>query len=85
MYLIEGLLCDADLFRRLRLRGESRGVEGLDDLRLALRLVHGAPFDDMRSKGGLWLATSRLDQHLLCGIVDVAHMVSTKLPWKPGT
>jgi len=78
LYLIEGLLSDADLFRRLRLRGEARGgAEGLEDLRLALRLVNGAPFDDMRARGGVWLAEGRLDQHLLCAIVDVAHMVST--------
>jgi LysM repeat protein len=78
LYLIESLLSDADLFRRLRLRGEARGgAEGLEDLRLALRLVNGAPYDDMRTKGRVWLAASRLDQHLLCAIVDVAHMVST--------
>ena len=47
------------------------------DLRLALRLVNGVPFDDIRAKGGVWLAANPLDEHLLCGIVDVAHMVST--------
>lgn len=77
LYLVEGLLSDADLFRRLRLRAEARGADGLDDLRLALRLVNGVPFDDMRAKGGVWLTESRLDQWLLCAIVDVAHMVST--------
>lgn len=77
VYTVHGALCDADLFRRLRLRGEARGRHGLDDLRHALRLVNGAPFDAMRSKGGIWLAETRLDQHLLCAIVDVAHIVST--------
>lgn len=77
LYLIEGLLCDADLFRRLRLRGEARGSEGLDDLRMALRLVNGKPFDDMRDKGGSWLARNRVDEYLLNGVVDVAHMVAT--------
>lgn len=77
LYLVEGLLSDADLFRRLRLRAEARGADGLDDLRRALRLVNGVPFDDMRAKGGVWLTESRLDQWLLCAIVDVAHMVST--------
>ena len=78
LYGIDGLLTDADLFRRLRLRGEARGgTDGLADLRTALRLVHGAPFDDLRARGGLWLADSRLDQHLLVGIVDVAHLVAT--------
>ena len=78
VYDIEGLLSDADLFRRLRLRGEARGgVEGLADLRLALRLVNGVPFDDIRARGGVWLVRNPLDEYLLCGIVDVAHMVST--------
>ena len=78
VYDIEGLLSDADLFRRLRLRGEARGgAEGLADLRLALRLVNGVPFDDIRARGGVWLVRNPLDEYLLCGIVDVAHLVST--------
>lgn len=79
VYVVEDLLCDADLFRRLRLRGEARGADGLDDLKTALRLVHGAPYDGIRAKGGVWLADNRLDQHLLCAVVDVAHTVSTIL------
>lgn len=79
VYVVEDLLCDADLFRRLRLRGEARGADGLDDLKMALRLVHGAPYDGIRAKGGVWLADNRLDQHLLCAVVDVAHTVSTIL------
>lgn len=77
LYDIPGAICDADLFRRLRLRGESRGPEGIQDLRHALRLVNGAPFDAMRAKGGVWLTETRVDQHLLCAIIDVAHVVST--------
>lgn len=79
VYVVEDLLCDADLFRRLRLRGEARGADGIDDLKMALRLVHGAPYDGIRAKGGVWLADKRLDQHLLCAVVDVAHTVSTIL------
>ena len=77
LYLIEDLLCDADLFKRLRLRGQARGADGVDDLRTALRLVSGAPFEGLRARGGAWLARNPLDQHLLCSIVDVAHIVST--------
>lgn len=77
LYLVEDVLCDEDLFRRLRLRGEARGSDGLGDLRLALRLVGGTPYDGIRAKGGTWLAESRIDQHLLCAIVDVAHTIST--------
>jgi len=60
LYLIEDLLCDEDLFRRLRMRGESRGADGLEDLRLALRLVAGTPYDGIRARGGAWLADSML-------------------------
>jgi nucleoid-associated protein YgaU len=77
-YQVEGLLLDADLFRRLRLRGETRGPDGLDDLRQALSLVTGTPFAQLRRDGGAWLAEGdRLDQILLCAIVDVAHLVTT--------
>jgi len=77
VYLLEGLLCDANLFRRLRLRGEALGAAGIDDLALALRLVVGAPYEQLRRRGGLWLSGSREDQHLLIGIIDVAHVLAT--------
>jgi hypothetical protein len=77
LYLIEDLLCDADLFKRLRLRGETRGADGLKDLYNALKLVKGAPYDGLRTRGGFWLVEQGLDHHLLCSIVDVAHLVST--------
>ena len=78
VYQVEGLLVDADLFRRLRVRGESRGSEGIEDLRQALQLVTGQPFDKLRPGGWTWLYEGdRLDHHLVCGIVDVAHLVTT--------
>lgn len=77
-YQVEGILVDADLFRRLRVRAEARGPEGLDDLKRALTLVTGTPFGQLRRDGGAWLAdTGRLDQVLQCAIIDVAHLVTT--------
>ncbi len=78
-YEIEGLLLDADLFRRLRARGEARGGEaGIGDLRAALDLVRGQPFGGLKGGGRPWLADGpRLDQQLVCAIVDVAHVVAT--------
>ena len=77
-YQVEDVLVDADLFRRLRARGEARGIAGLDDLRQALALVQGTPLGQLRREGGAWLSEGqRLDQLLQCAIVDVAHLVTT--------
>jgi LysM repeat protein len=77
VYLVEDLLYDADLFRRLRLRGEASGVAGIDDLASALQLVTGAPYEQLRRRGGLWLARTHDDHHLVAGIIDVAHILTT--------
>ena len=77
VYRLNGLLYDADLFLRLRLRGQTRGTEGLTDYMEALRLVNGIPYTDLHRGGGIWLADTRDDQHVLVAIVDSAHLAVT--------
>ena len=56
-YWLEDVLLDADLFIRLRVRAQARGGrEGIRDLRAALDLVTGPPFDQRRPGGYSWLA-----------------------------
>ena len=83
-YRIDDVLVDAELFRRLRVRGLARGVDGIADLRAALDLVTGQPFDLPTSRQGApggysWLVeeSSRLDHEYAAMIVDVAHTVAT--------
>ena len=77
IYQLVGVLADIDLFRRLRARGQARGPEGLSDLQAALALVTGEPFAGQRGRGWSWLADGvRVDQHMVCAVVDVAHTVA---------
>lgn len=74
-YRIAGALVDADLCARLRLRGSARGPYGITDLRAALDLVTGMPFDRQRPGGYAWLADTPLDQEYTAMIVDIAHLL----------
>lgn len=83
-YRIDGILVDAELFRRLRVRGLARGADGIADLCAALDLVTGRPFDLPASRHGAaggysWLVddNARLDHEYAAMIVDVAHTVAT--------
>lgn len=74
----DGLLIDADLFKRLWARGQSRGSAGIDDLRQALELVIGRPFSQLRPAGWRWMDEGdRVDMNLTMAIADVAHLVTT--------
>jgi hypothetical protein len=76
-YRIDGLVSDADLFRRLRLRALAHPETGITDLEAALSLVSGPPWDRRRPEGYTWLAEMPLDRECTAMIVDVAHLVAT--------
>jgi len=76
-YRVQDLLVDAELFRRLRLRGAAAGPSGLADLQAALDLVTGAPLEQRRPDGYRWLVDLPLDHEYTGMIVDVAHLVAT--------
>lgn len=78
-YRINGLLSDLELFRRLRTRGQARGASGLDDLIVALGMVAGPPFSQLRDNGWHWLFDGDPVDHIAeCAIVDVAHLIATR-------
>jgi hypothetical protein len=77
VYRLSEVLVDADLFRRLRARGEALGPRGIDDFRRALELVTGQPYDQQRSKGYGWLADNPVHHFATAAIVDVAHVFAT--------
>ncbi|GGM10021.1 LysM peptidoglycan-binding domain-containing protein [Nakamurella endophytica] len=79
LYRLEDVLIDAELFRRLRLRGFTRDEQDdrLADWWQALHLVRGAPFDNQRPGGYGWLAGRPVDHEYTATMVDLAHAVAT--------
>jgi nucleoid-associated protein YgaU len=76
-YSLHGLLVDFDLFRRLRARGQACGADGINDLKIALKLVAGQPFSNLRKDGWAWLFEGdRLHEIAAHMIVDTAHIVA---------
>lgn len=75
LYVAEGILVDAELFRRLRLRAMTSGPAGISDLRAALDLVAGVPFEAHRPRGYGW--NSDLVAHYTGMVADAAHIVAT--------
>ena len=76
VYQLRGLLVDADLFRRLRLRGVARSDAGVVDLQEALALVVGPPLQHRREDGYGWLVDTPLEHQYTAAIVDTAHLVA---------
>lgn len=77
-YQLTDVLVDFDLFRRLRVRAQARGADGMDDLIAALGLVTGEPFSALRSPGWSWLLDDeRIHEAAMLAVVDVAHIVAT--------
>ena len=77
-YQLNDVLVDFDLFRRLRVRAQAGGADGMADLVAALGLVTGEPFSALRSPGWSWLLEDeRIHEAAMLAVVDVAHIVAT--------
>jgi len=77
VYQVLGALRNGDLFTRYRKAGTALGgSEGIAYLEKALSLVAGKPYDQLRPFGYRWLTDGEpLNQYLITGVVDVAHIV----------
>lgn len=63
---------DAALLRRLRIRGEARDPDGISDFGRALTCCAAGPSTGWAPAAGPGSKRDRLNQHMLCVVVDVA-------------
>lgn len=75
-YTLRGVLLDAQLFRRLRLRGLTRGAAGIEDLWAALTLVTGEPLNHAALGYG-WLADDPIWLTYPAMAADTAHLLAS--------
>jgi hypothetical protein len=76
VYQLENCLCDVNLFRALRVRGEARGgSEGIADLVAALGLVKGVPFAQVPGHFTWVFEAERLDHIMAIAVLEVASVV----------
>jgi hypothetical protein len=70
------VLIDWDLFTRLVRRAEHRQNNRVNDLKAALNLVHGRPFENLPTGRYGWLAENLLEQHIPSAVVDAIHRLA---------
>jgi DNA-binding SARP family transcriptional activator len=73
-------LVDWQLFERLVARaGRRQGSARTQDLRHALSLVRGKPFESVPAGRYAWLAGRNLEEHMSAVIIDTAHALAAEL------
>ena len=79
LYLRDALV-DWQLFERLIARaGKRHGSERTTDLRTALSLVRGKPFESIPPGRYAWLAGRNFEEHMAAVVVDTAHALAAEL------
>lgn len=79
LYLRDALV-DWQLFERLLDRARKReGSERTADLRTALSLVRGKPFESIPPGRYAWLAERNLEEHMAAAVIDTAHALAAEL------
>lgn len=71
-----GVLLDWALFQRLQRRAVAAGAAGAEDLRTALRLIRGRPFENLPPGRYSWLSETYIEQDIPPAVIDVAHKLA---------